>query len=305
MASAPLDQEQVAQVLRRAAELDGQLERPSSGLDPVVVEEAAVEAGLSRGAVRQALAELRAGALPGSDTRRSLVGPASVVVQRALPAPSSVVRAELERFLRSQLFARSRQVGERQRWVRREGLVPNLRRTLDFKRNLVLTSVRSLDLSVVDQDDEGRRTIVRLEADLGAVLRQHRAALVGGAAMGGVVAGGSVVAVGLQALVLSAPAGAGIAWSALAGARSSHRRTTTTVETVFTASSITSNRSTSSRSTSNSAPSSLPRASLPRAETFSPSEAASAGRARPAPSPRPVWASRSWGRCPTGSSGRR
>src|SRR5262249_16119522 len=60
-----LTQDQVALVLRRAADLDRHLGQtaPEPTLDPAAVEQAAIEAGISRAAVRRALAELHSGLL--------------------------------------------------------------------------------------------------------------------------------------------------------------------------------------------------------------------------------------------------
>ena len=85
-----LDDEQIALVIRRASELDGQSPAGQPGLDLVLLEEAAVEAGLSRESVRRAVAELRAGALAldtGAPARRTALGPPSLTVSRCVPGP--------------------------------------------------------------------------------------------------------------------------------------------------------------------------------------------------------------------------
>ncbi|HEX5366494.1 MAG TPA: hypothetical protein VFW63_07515, partial [Acidimicrobiales bacterium] len=65
-----LSGDEVARVLRRAAEIDAVEARTEVGLDPAALEEAAQEVGLSPAAVRRAVAELRAGALPAAPTGR-------------------------------------------------------------------------------------------------------------------------------------------------------------------------------------------------------------------------------------------
>src|SRR5437763_13338546 len=74
-----LDEDQIALVIRRASELDGQVLAGQAGLDLVLLEQAAVEAGLSRQSVRRAVAELRAGTLaldpgPGRRSGRARLG---------------------------------------------------------------------------------------------------------------------------------------------------------------------------------------------------------------------------------------
>ncbi|MCA1693173.1 MAG: hypothetical protein LC733_13640 [Actinobacteria bacterium] len=92
-----LNQEQIALVLRRAAELDRETAcPPGTGLDEISLEHAAVEAGISPLSVRRALAELRAGVLdrpegtsatarPGPSARGSTrgSGAASTAASRA------------------------------------------------------------------------------------------------------------------------------------------------------------------------------------------------------------------------------
>ncbi len=100
-----LSQEEIAVVLRRAAELDRTQDK-SDRLDTAAVEAAAVEAGLSRPAVCQALAELRVGVIepsPGAG-QRVLLGPALLTVRRVVPGPLEAVKREMWAYLSAQLF---------------------------------------------------------------------------------------------------------------------------------------------------------------------------------------------------------
>ena len=117
-----LTQDQIALVLRRAAELDRDLGSigPAGGLSPEAVEEAAVEAGLSRVAVRRALAELQSGLLQTpARPARSLLGPPTFELSRAVPGPPERVERQLHAFLRDQLFEMRRDMGSRTTWIRR------------------------------------------------------------------------------------------------------------------------------------------------------------------------------------------
>ena len=137
-----LDEDQIALVIRRASELDGQSPAAQPGLDLVLLEEAAVEAGLSRESVRRAVAELRAGALapelPAS--RRPGLGPGVVTVSRCVPGPSSAVDGILRRFLQKEQFQLRRDFGSSSSWTRRQDVPARVRVSLDkgVHRRLIL-----------------------------------------------------------------------------------------------------------------------------------------------------------------------
>ncbi|MGI8758614.1 MAG: hypothetical protein ACR2K0_04840, partial [Acidimicrobiales bacterium] len=157
-----LSEEQIALVLRRAAELDGADDDDPGRLEAFAVEAAAVEAGLSRESVCLALAELRVGALErtGPSGRRSLLGSASLVVRRVVPGPLAAVERELRAYLAAQLFEQRRHFGDRTVWARREGLMPSLRRSLDLNHRLTLNGVRQLEVAPADEPGTGRGRVV-------------------------------------------------------------------------------------------------------------------------------------------------
>jgi hypothetical protein len=204
-----LTPDEVARVLRRAAELDA-----SSGdsgvpelVDAALVEEAAAEAGLSREAVRQAIDELALE--PGAD-HGSVLGRANVVVERRFAGSVEEVAAHLHRYLRSQLLQPQRVSPTRSRWVPRQGLTVVLRRATDLGGRLLLEDVGSLDLVVTPTGIGGVH--VRLEADLAAVRRGRNVRLAGGAGAGALGAGTVVLVVGAApAAVLAIPVAAGLA----------------------------------------------------------------------------------------------
>ena len=199
-----LTQNQIALVLRRAAELDRDLGSigPAGGLDAEAVEQAAVEAGLSRAAVRRALAELQAGLLetPARPSRR-LLGPPTFELSRTVPGPQDRVERMLHDFLRDQLFEIRRDMGNRTTWIRRRGLEATTRRVIDraVQRRLILREVNHLDVCLIDEEDW---VLVRLEVDVLAV--RHAQGKVAGAATvaGGGLAVGTVAAAGLHPVFL-------------------------------------------------------------------------------------------------------
>src|SRR5262245_45762160 len=96
-------------VLRRAAEIEETSD--SAAAEQVSAEEierAGVEAGLSSVALRQALAEVRSGALVAPPAAPGFLdrafGPTVVVLERVVPGTATEVNARLERHLRDALL---------------------------------------------------------------------------------------------------------------------------------------------------------------------------------------------------------
>lgn len=223
-----LSSDEVALVLRRAAELEAEDQGPGlvDGYDPAAVEEAAREAGLSPAAVRQAVAELRVGALPLAVDRgrtRSLSS-RRVADQRLVGTPPDAVHAAIDRFMRTQMLELRRRSGDRSLYRQRSDLVASLRRGLDFAGAIKLDGLRTIDVVVTQADD---RTLVRIEAELAS---SRVNAVAGGAAAGTAVTVTTGLAGALMAepvLVVGAlPAGAVVGGSGIrvAGARWRKRR---------------------------------------------------------------------------------
>ncbi len=223
-----LTQDQVALVLRRAAELDRDLGAvgPTGGLDAAAVEQAALEAGLSRSAVRRALSEFQAGLLVRpARPRRGILGPPTFELSRTVPGPADRVERHLHSFLRDQLFEMRRDLGHRTTWIRRRGLEATTRRVVDraIQRRLILREVNHLDVFLVEEEDW---VLVRLEVDVLAV--RHAQGKVAGAATvgGGALATGTAAAAGLHPVfLLATTAGIGAAGAGhWMGTRLYHRR---------------------------------------------------------------------------------
>jgi DNA-binding transcriptional ArsR family regulator len=196
-----LTEEEVALVLRRAAELDHPPLPAGAALDDATLEEAAVDAGLSRAAVRQALAELRAGLLAPAhpDPGRGLLRPPVLAVRRALPGRRQEVAARLHQFLERELFELLRDRGERTTWAASGSLRARVQRRVDqhVQRRLILRDVSRVDVTVVDDPGSGGdRALALLEVDVRPWRRGEAALLGGGAAAGLTVAAGGLVLLG-------------------------------------------------------------------------------------------------------------
>lgn len=214
-----VEDDHIAAVLRRATELDGQAHAGSSGLDLELLEEAAVEAGLSRESVRRAVAELRAGALavePGGSGRRFAPRPAELTLSRGVPGPARVVDDILRRFLNKEQFHLRRDLGSTSTWDRRQDVGARLRTSLDkgVHRRLLLREIDHVEIAVVEEPGSAGGTVmVRLAVDVRPLRRVQRVAIGQGAAVGVAAAAGGLAFFGVPdaLLVLAAATGSGVA----------------------------------------------------------------------------------------------
>lgn len=213
-----LDDEQIALVIRRASELDGQSPAGQPGLDLALLEEAAVEAGLSRESVRRAVAELRAGALAldaGAPSRRTGLGPPSLTVTRCVPGPFAAVDDIFRRFLAKEQFHLRRDFGTSSTWTRRQDVGARMRVQYDksIHRRLMLRDAEQVELAVVEEPGDRGMVMVKLTVDVTSLRRAHRVALGQGASAGAVAAGVGLVLFGMPeaAVVVPAATGAGVA----------------------------------------------------------------------------------------------
>jgi hypothetical protein len=228
-----LTQEQIALVLHRAAMLDSG-EDEDDRLDAAAVETAAVEAGLSSPSVCQALAELRIGALePAAPARAGLLQPSSLTVQRVVPGPLSAVDDAVRTWLSSQLFDQRRHFGDRTLWVRREGMLASVRRTLDVNHRLTLNGVRSLGFALAEPPAGDGQVVVRFQADVGDQRNAHAWLVAGGATAGAGAAGVLLLLADPATVIASVPAGAGMAFGGHLAGRSYYRREVGKIETAL------------------------------------------------------------------------
>lgn len=233
-----LDDDQIALVIRRASELDGQLPVGQPGLDLVLLEEAAVEAGLSRESVRRAVAELRAGALPASDaeTRRALLGPTVVTVSRCVPGPRTAVDDILRRFLRREQFRVRRDFGSSSTWVRRRDVPARVRVSLDrsVSHRLRLLEAEQVEIAVAEEPGDTGMVLVKVAVDARPLLRAHRAAIGGGAGLGAAAGAVAAALLGMPEalIVLPVAAASGAGAGHMIGA-SNYRSSLTDLETAI------------------------------------------------------------------------
>jgi hypothetical protein len=217
-----LDDEQIALVIRRASELDGQSPTRQPGLDLELLEEAAVEAGLSRESVRRAVAELRAGALAvdaGGRSRRTALAP-TLTVSRCLPGPFGAVDDILRRFLAKEQFHLLRDFGTSSTWTRRQDVGARVRIQYDksIHRRLVLREAEQVEMAVVEEPGDRGMVMVKLTVDVQPLRRAHRVALGKGVSAGVAVAGVGLVMFGMPEAIFVVPAATG------AGVALGHRR---------------------------------------------------------------------------------
>jgi hypothetical protein len=202
----PLTSDEVALVLRRAAEIEAttgdDLADPTR-YDPAAIEAAAGEVGLSPSAVRQAVAELRVGSLGGATDGQAVARrgrrrrPSDLVAdQRSVGRAPDAVLASLDRLLRGHLFEPGRRTADRAVFRPRDDLVARLRRRLDFVGAIRLDGVSCVK-AVATPADGG--TLLRVEADLATT----RSSVVAGSAAAG---GGVAVLMGLGGALFHEPA---------------------------------------------------------------------------------------------------
>jgi hypothetical protein len=228
-----LTRDEVAQVLHRASEIEAAADglAPGDRYDAEAIEQAAVEVGLSPAAVRQAVAELRVGALPAEaavpskQVARSRVATSRIVAQQRLVErrPDSV-HAAVDRFLRSQMLELRRHSGDRSLWRPRRDLVASLRRGLDFAGAIKLDGIRTVSLLVTPADE---RTLVRLETELTSSRGNVMAGAAGtGAGVALLMGLGGALAAEPGLVIAAVPAGAAVGAGGLkvAGGRWRKRR---------------------------------------------------------------------------------
>jgi hypothetical protein len=168
-----LDDEQIALVIRRATELDSQSPARQPGLDLELLEEAAVEAGLSRESVRRAVAELRAGALAVDDagpSRRAALA-STLTVARCVPGPFPAVDDILRRFLLKEQFHLRRDFGTSSLWTRRQDVGARVKVKVDrsVHRRLLLRDAEQVELAVVEEPGERGMVMVKLTVDVASL----------------------------------------------------------------------------------------------------------------------------------------
>jgi hypothetical protein len=232
MPQQPLNQQQLALVLRRAAELERRRKDDSTdsevGLSERELGELVKEAGLSKEDVDRALAELRSGVLPVAESKLTLadklVGPIETSCERIVRGDAAAIERRVIDFMKSQLFEMKRDFGDRVQWGAGQGLESKLRRALDFKGKIALPADAVIESIVTPVAGEGGKVIVRLVLRAEEIRRQDLRVMLAAALGGvGVAALGVVAATGAPEL-LTVGAGAIMAGGGAVAARGRFRR---------------------------------------------------------------------------------
>lgn len=210
MADDRLRDDEIARVLRRAAELDAATPAAVAGADdglPVAaVEAAAAEVGLSPAAVRLAVAELRAGALDADPVAGT--SPGVVVCARVVPGTCAACLDAVGHYLAGQALVRARDRGLEQVWRPREDWMAALQRRFDWAAAIRLRSVEEVVVRAVEVEGGTLvRVVARLEGQVAAA-----PGIAGG--VGATVGAGGL---GFLGLLLADPALVGAAAGVAAG----------------------------------------------------------------------------------------
>jgi hypothetical protein len=235
--------EAATDVIRRAAELELEGSAGSTaGLDERAIVEIGEEVGLTPAAVAEALAEYRAGLLPGEDDveRPGLVGPRHLVIDRTLPGTLAEVHAGIAGLLERQLLDCCRRTEHRSLWRPRAGLLASVQRAgrkLTRERLLEdLTEVRVTLAALPAAEDRPPSVRVRLEVECQALQRGLTSTAVGSLVVGGggaVAAAGIALATGDPTPLIGVPILGGAAAGGVLGSRRAYRRKLADVELVL------------------------------------------------------------------------
>ncbi len=188
-----LSQQQLATVLRRAAELERKRRDEATGgeggLSEQELAELVKEVGLPQEDVNRALAELRTGVLPADAEPPSLadrlVGPPELICERVVRGELATIERRVADFLRGQLLEVRRDFGDRIQWGTAPGLLAKARRVLDFSGRVSLPPQATVESLVASVPGESGKVIVRLVLRTGE-LRAAGVRGVGMAALAGV-----------------------------------------------------------------------------------------------------------------------
>lgn len=212
---AEITQEELERVIRRASDLQFRSSTAVGGsIGAQEVIQIGAEVGLEERHIRQALAEVQATSLlpeTPEDTglAHRLFGPAIVSASRVVPGSPDDVEANLEPHLsEKELLQRVRSRPGRSLWEPAAGLIPQMRRNLDFtRRAYALAKARSLQ--VVTEPLENGWSLVTLTADLRNIRTENAGLLLTMLPLGG-LAGGVILTVTTGGGLLPILGGVGI-----------------------------------------------------------------------------------------------
>lgn len=216
-----LDRAAVERILRRANEIaDADPDRgdmTSEQIDARTLVEAAEEAGIPASAVQRSLAIEQLGATPGRARLDTLVGPATISVEREVDSTPAEALELLDTWLRARHFLRQeRLLLDEMVWTKRKGLAASaLRSTRKVTGEGRLGDVASLRAQVAGVGDS--RSLIRVSIDR---KRTRRTRLTTGSALG---VGGAAAAATVALFPVSAVIGVPVAVAGYGTARSAKR----------------------------------------------------------------------------------
>ncbi len=221
-----VEAEKLELILRRATEIDHQRKGDQTALTVSELERVADEIGLSRESLRQALVEVRSGALAtrgGGSVVDRYFGSAVSVVERVVPGTVAQIKALLRMFMDRQLFEVTRDRGDRLEWRPAQGMVSGLQRTLDFSGRYRLDHIEHVETALTPAGDDE----VRVTFTLG--FGKYRSENVTGAGIGSVAvtAGSSIplaLTVGLTAGALAIVGGLALSAVIIGATRGAYRK---------------------------------------------------------------------------------
>ncbi len=199
----PLDRGALERVLTRAAELQAHTVEPAEGMTEQELVNLGGEVGIGADFMRRALAEerTRVGSpseeTSGSTTLVGLFGPERISASRIVSgSPVAILTALDDWMQRQESMLSMRRMNDRLTWEPRRDFLGNLQRSFNFRGKtyeLVVASEVAASVAAID----AQRTLVRLDADLGAARR--RSTIGSGVVAGAGVASASAI-VGLATL---------------------------------------------------------------------------------------------------------
>lgn len=226
---------QVELILRRTAELERRQDDSAEAITPADLEKVAQELGMSTDALKQAMAESRAGLL---ETREEggvvarVFGASTIEARRFVPGDLAGVRSAVERFFAEQGFEVKRHRGETQIWEASRDFWTRVR--LAFRKGSYRLP-RDVDIEVLVTHVPGgpQPVLVRMRVDASRL----RGSAVGGATAGLIVgAAGAVVGAVLLPIPIELATwagGAAIGALGVAGGRSSYRTSRERLQTAL------------------------------------------------------------------------
>lgn len=238
---ADVSSEELKQIIRRAAELQfaaGEAEE-GDGVSEEEVVRIGREVGLEPGAVRQAMAEVRAASLrpslPEEDSLASrLLGSGFVRASRFVAGSTEAVRESVESELElKERLRKVRQTSGGSRWVPAEGWKSAARRSeMSGGHAYELGTAKAIEVSVREADED--HSLVTVTADVRNQRTEQLVTWISGLGVPGLLAGGLLVAAGgfwafLSPLPVAALVGAGT-WATVPAYRRERERLELVVE---------------------------------------------------------------------------